>query len=94
MFCLLGDEDAIDGQPGSESFRDEVGPLDAGPRVLAATGMGERLAEFLQAGILLTLYNTERHRWKSPELLCKFYAVLQLGEGTAGGSELAPKPVL
>jgi len=84
ILVLLGGEDAIDSQPGPQGFRDQVGSLDAGPRVLAAAGMCKRVAEFFEAGILLTLYNTERHRWK-PELLCRFYADFELGEGTAGG---------
>jgi len=61
----LGDEDAIDSETCAQGLLKQVRPLNAGQMRRTAArvpgGVGKRLAELLEAGVLLTLYNAKRH---------------------------------
>ncbi|MGA2086406.1 MAG: hypothetical protein ABSG60_12900, partial [Terracidiphilus sp.] len=61
----LGREDASHAQTGVESFFEQVQALDSGQATLVTikigAGVGQRSPEFFEAGILLTLYNADRH---------------------------------
>ena len=69
---------AIDAQTCAQGFMEQVGPFDAGQRVRVSSGLREGSAQLLDAFILLTLYNANRHLielFASPR---RFYAVLRL----------------
>ena len=62
----LGDEDAIDDKTGAQGLGKQVGALNAGQMRRTAAArlpcwVGQRLAELLEARVLLTLYNAKRH---------------------------------
>ena len=61
LFEALGGEHALDAQAGRKRFSNQVGAFNAGqPAPFAARG-GQSPAKLLQARILLTLYNANRH---------------------------------
>ena len=61
----LSDKDAIHSETCAQGLLKQVRAFDAGQmRCTAARvtgGVGQRLAELLEAGVLLTLYNAKRH---------------------------------
>ena len=69
VFGALRGKDAMDSQSGPQRLLDQVRPFDSGQPApfAAALAVGlaqwaQRPAQFLQARILLTLYNANRHR--------------------------------
>jgi hypothetical protein len=62
----LSYKDAFNAQPGAQGLFEQVRPFDSGQRppfaVALAKRVGQRPAQLLQAGILFTLYNANRHR--------------------------------
>ena len=70
-FGALGHKDAGNTQTGVHCFLEQVRPLDSGQGTGVATecakGVGQRTAELLEAGILLTLYNAKRHQRRTLE---------------------------
>jgi hypothetical protein len=65
----LCSEDTGYRQAGAQGFREQVRTLDACQTAAVAAGVGQRSAQLLQANILLTLYNANRHLRGKPVFL-------------------------
>ena len=75
-FASFGHENTRYPQRSAHRLEEKIGPLNAGQAAFFAAGIREGAPQLLHAGILLTLYNTERHIGDSAESPCRFYAVL------------------
>jgi len=60
-FRALRRKDAGNAQTRAQRLFQQIGSLDPGQAARLAAGVGQGAAQLFQAGILLTLYNADRH---------------------------------